>query len=64
MPDLRMLQEFLAEPHVASLSVADAGRGPLPPEQAAAYVEMAEADHGEQVVIFLRPERWLSADLG
>jgi hypothetical protein len=36
----------------------------LPREQAAAYVEMAEAEHGEQVVIFLRPERWLSADLG
>lgn len=36
----------------------------LPPERVTAYIEMAEAEHGEQVVIFLRPERWLSADLG
>jgi hypothetical protein len=36
----------------------------LPPEQVDAYVTMAEAEHGEQVVIFLRPENWLSADLG
>lgn len=135
--DLIARQEFLTEPHVAALSVADRGRGPLsvpiwyqyvpdrelwvltpaesrkarlimqagrfsmlvqrvaptvryvavegpverilpgtrrdleeisrrylPPEQAAAYIKMAEADHGEQVVIALRPEHWLSADLG
>lgn len=36
----------------------------LPPEQVPGYVAMAEAEHGEQVVIHLRPERWLSADLG
>ncbi len=36
----------------------------LPPEQAAAYARIAEEDHGDQVVIFLQPERWLSADLG
>ena len=27
-------------------------------------MELATADHGEQVVIFMRPERWLSSDLG
>lgn len=36
----------------------------LPPAAAAAYVEFAENDHGDQVVISMRPERWLSADLG
>lgn len=36
----------------------------LPEEQARAYVEFAEAEFGEQVVIRLRPQRWLSADLG
>jgi Pyridoxamine 5'-phosphate oxidase len=36
----------------------------LPPDEVAAYVEFAKADHGEQICIFLRPERWLSADLG
>lgn len=28
------------------------------------YVEMAKATHGEQVVIYMQPQRWLSADLG
>jgi nitroimidazol reductase NimA-like FMN-containing flavoprotein (pyridoxamine 5'-phosphate oxidase superfamily) len=36
----------------------------LPPEQVEPYVKMAEADHGPQVVIRMRPEHWLSADLG
>lgn len=36
----------------------------LPPEQADAYVAIALATHGEQVVISMRPEHWLSADLG
>jgi hypothetical protein len=27
-------------------------------------VEMAKAEHGEQVVIVMGPERWLSSDLG
>jgi hypothetical protein len=36
----------------------------LPPEQVEPYVKIAEADHGPQVVIRMRPERWLSADLG
>lgn len=35
----------------------------LPPEQLDAYVEMALAEHGEQLVFTVRPERWLSADL-
>jgi len=36
----------------------------LPPDKVAAYIEFAKADFGEQVAIYLRPERWLSADLG
>ena len=36
----------------------------LPPEQLDGYLAMAKAEHGEQVVIRMRPQRWLSADLG
>jgi hypothetical protein len=36
----------------------------LPPEKAKAYVARAKAEFGEQVAIYLRPERWLSSDLG
>jgi hypothetical protein len=36
----------------------------LPPEKVQAYLEFAEAELGEQVAIYLRPQRWLSADLG
>lgn len=35
----------------------------LPPEQVVGFVATAEAEHGEQVVIGMRPERWVSADL-
>jgi len=35
----------------------------LPPERVDAYVEFALAEHGEQVVYHVRPERWLSADM-
>lgn len=36
----------------------------LSPEKAEAYVRFARAELGEHVVIYLRPQRWLSADLG
>lgn len=36
----------------------------LPPERVPAYLEFARAELGEQVAIYLRPQRWLSADLG
>jgi hypothetical protein len=36
----------------------------LPPDKVRAYIEWAEAELGEQVAIYLRPERWLTADLG
>ncbi|MGW2558255.1 pyridoxamine 5'-phosphate oxidase family protein [Streptomyces sp. NPDC001514] len=36
----------------------------LPAEKVDGYVDFAEKNHGEQVVIHMRPERWLSADLG
>lgn len=36
----------------------------LPAEKVDGYVDMAWKEHGEQVVIRLRPERWVSSDLG
>jgi hypothetical protein len=36
----------------------------LPSEMVPAYIEFAEAELGEQVAIYLRPQRWLTADLG
>jgi hypothetical protein len=36
----------------------------LPPEQVPAYLELARTEFGEQIAIYMRPQRWLSADLG
>ncbi|MEV6122231.1 pyridoxamine 5'-phosphate oxidase family protein [Streptomyces sp. NPDC052077] len=36
----------------------------LPPEKVDGYVDYATADHGDQVVIRMRPEHWVSSDLG
>ncbi|MGI5455675.1 pyridoxamine 5'-phosphate oxidase family protein [Streptomyces sp. CA-249302] len=36
----------------------------LPAEKVDGYVDFAWKNHGEQVVIRMRPERWLSSDLG
>jgi hypothetical protein len=36
----------------------------LPQEKVQSYVEFAKAEFDEQVAIYLRPERWLPADLG
>lgn len=36
----------------------------LPADKLEGYVKMAEAEHGEQLAVYLRPERWISADLG
>jgi hypothetical protein len=36
----------------------------LPPDKVPAYIEFANAELGEQVAICMRPERWLTADLG
>jgi len=36
----------------------------LPPGEVPAYIEFAKAELGEQIAIYLRPERWLTADLG
>ncbi|MFE3327799.1 pyridoxamine 5'-phosphate oxidase family protein [Streptomyces sp. NPDC059176] len=36
----------------------------LPAEKVEGYLAFAEKEHGEQVVIHMRPERWLSADIG
>jgi hypothetical protein len=36
----------------------------LPPDRVPAYLEFAHAELGEQVAVYLRPERWLTADMG
>jgi pyridoxamine 5'-phosphate oxidase-like protein len=36
----------------------------LPPDKAEAYIEWATAELGEQVAIYLRPQRWLTGDMG
>jgi hypothetical protein len=36
----------------------------LPPGEVPGYIAFAKAELGEQVAIYLRPERWLTADLG
>ncbi|GAA2232645.1 pyridoxamine 5'-phosphate oxidase family protein [Streptomyces amakusaensis] len=36
----------------------------LPARKVASYVEFAEKELGEQVIIHMRPQRWNSADLG
>ncbi|HEY2204990.1 MAG TPA: pyridoxamine 5'-phosphate oxidase family protein [Pseudonocardia sp.] len=36
----------------------------LPPEKVPGYLEFARSELGEQVVLTLRPEQWLSADMG
>ncbi|MFE5240033.1 MULTISPECIES: pyridoxamine 5'-phosphate oxidase family protein [unclassified Streptomyces] len=36
----------------------------LPAEKVEGYVDFAWSNHGEQVVVHMRPQRWLSSDLG
>ena len=36
----------------------------LPPEKVPAYIEFVTAELGEQVAIYLRPQRWLTGDMG
>ncbi|MEV7403050.1 pyridoxamine 5'-phosphate oxidase family protein [Streptomyces sp. NPDC091267] len=36
----------------------------LPAEKVEGYVDFAWKEHGEQVIIHMRPQRWLSSDLG
>jgi hypothetical protein len=36
----------------------------LPPEKVPGYLAFAKAELGEQVAIYLRPQRWLTSDLG
>jgi Pyridoxamine 5'-phosphate oxidase len=36
----------------------------LAPEKVPAYIEFAKTELGEHVAIYLRPQRWLTADLG
>ena len=36
----------------------------LPAEKVPGYLELARTELADEVVVYLRPERWLSADLG
>ncbi|MBS1691888.1 MAG: pyridoxamine 5'-phosphate oxidase family protein [Actinobacteria bacterium] len=36
----------------------------LPPDKVEAYLEFARREHGPAVAVYLRPQHWLSADLG
>ncbi|MET7732998.1 pyridoxamine 5'-phosphate oxidase family protein [Streptomyces sp. NPDC005402] len=36
----------------------------LPAEKVDGYVEFASKNHGEQVIVRMRPERWVTSDLG
>jgi hypothetical protein len=36
----------------------------LPPDKVQAYIEFAKSELGEHVAIYVRPQRWLTADLG
>jgi hypothetical protein len=36
----------------------------LPPDKVDAYLELARRERGESVAVFLKPQHWLSADLG
>ena len=36
----------------------------LPPEKVPAYLALVKAEFDKQVVIYLRPQRWLTADFG
>ncbi|MDZ7882120.1 MAG: pyridoxamine 5'-phosphate oxidase family protein [Mycobacterium sp.] len=36
----------------------------LPPEAVEPYLEMARREHGPSVAVYLKPQHWLSADLG
>lgn len=36
----------------------------LPPQAVEPYLEMARREHGPSVAVYLKPQHWLSADLG
>lgn len=36
----------------------------LPPESVEPYLEMARREHGPSVAVYMKPQHWLSADLG
>jgi nitroimidazol reductase NimA-like FMN-containing flavoprotein (pyridoxamine 5'-phosphate oxidase superfamily) len=62
-------EQFLAEPHIGALSVnAGDKRGPLTVPIWYQYSPGGEpwvhTGAGEGVVIYLKPQHWLSADLG
>lgn len=36
----------------------------LPPDKVDGYLEFARREHGESVAVFVKPQHWLSSDLG
>lgn len=44
--------------------LAEVAKRYLRPEAVEPYLEMARREHGENVVIHLRPQHWISSDLG
>jgi hypothetical protein len=44
--------------------LAELAKRYLAPENVEPYLEVARREHGESVVIHLKPQHWLSADLG
>ena len=44
--------------------LAEMAKRYLPPEKVEPYLEFARREHGEQIVVVLEPEHWVSADLG
>lgn len=36
----------------------------LPPDAVEPYLEMARREHGPSVAVYLKPQHWLSADMG
>jgi hypothetical protein len=51
------------EPDTEELALEMAGRY-VPADKVAGYLEFERTEVGEHFVIYLRPERWLSADMG
>ncbi len=44
--------------------LVDMVRRYLPPDKVDGYLEFARREHGEGVTIYMKPQHWLSADLG
>ena len=61
---LNELQEIVEKPEETDDLLREITERYLPPEKVPAYLAFAKAELGKQVAIYLRPQRWLSSDLG